>query len=31
MEADAGTRDGVAGRAVDLDHLHIGIEVGVVD
>ena len=31
MEADAGSRNGLTGGAVDLDHLHIGVEVGVVD
>ena len=31
MEADAGSRNGLTGRAVDLDHLYIGVEVGVVD
>ena len=31
VEADAGSRNGLTGRAVDLDHLYIGVEVGVVD
>ena len=31
MEANTGNRDSIAGCTVDFDHLHIGIEVGVVD
>ena len=31
MESDAGSRNGLTSGAVDLDHLHIGVEVGVVD
>ena len=31
VESNAGSRNGLTSGAVDLDHLHIGVEVGVVD